>query len=123
MKDWPQYARALRKFWAKVGPIRPDLAVDDSIVAGAVTPRAYGLKSDRLCAAYLECGPRAAGNRYPASTVRIKCPFPQFRVEIFDPRTGKSRLAKGARDHDEILVQLPEFTEDVVVLVWPVSGR
>lgn len=123
MKDWPQYARALRKFWAKVGPAWPDLAVDDSIIAGAVTPRAYGLKSDRLCAAYLECGPRAAGNRYPASTVRIKCPFSKYRVEIFDPPTGKSRLAKGTRDHDEILVQLPEFTEDAVVLVWTAAGR
>ena len=123
MKDWPQYARALRKFWGKVGPAWPYLAVDDSIVAGAVTPRAYGLKSDRLCAAYLECGPHAAGSRYPASTVRIKCPFSDYRVEVFDPRMGRSRLTGGTRDHDEILVQLPEFTEDVVVLVWAAAGR
>lgn len=123
MKDWPQYARALRKFWGKVGPLWPELSVDDSIVARAVTPHAYGLKSDRLCAVYLECGPQAAGNRYPASTLRIKCPFPDYRVEIFDPQTGKSQLAKSTRDHDEIVVQLPEFTEDVVVMIWAAAGR
>lgn len=123
LKDWPRYARALRKFWGKVGPLWPELSVDDSIVSGAVAPHAYGLKSDRLYAAYLECGPQAAGNRYPASTVRIKCPFPNFRVEVFDPRTGKSQLAKGTRDRDGILFQLPEFTEDVVVLVWPTASR
>ena len=123
MKDWPRYARALRKFWGKVGPLWPELSVDDSIIGGAVTPHAYGLKSDRLCAAYLECGPHAAGSRYPASTVRIKCPFSNYRVEIFDPRTGKSQLAKGTRDSDQILVQVPEFTEDVVVLVWPAASK
>jgi len=118
MKDWPVYARALRKFWGKIGPFWPDLVVDDSVVGHAVTPHAYGMKSDRLYAAYLECGPHTAGNQYPASTVSIKCPFQSFRVEILDPRTGRTRLGKGTRAGDDVAVQLPEFTDDLVVLVW-----
>jgi len=118
MKDWPAYARALRKFWQKIGPSWPNLAVDDSIVGQAVTPRAYGMKSDRLYAAYLECGSHTAGNRYPASTVSIKCPFRSFRVEIFDPRTGRTRLGKGTRAGDDVAVQLPEFTDDLVLMLW-----
>lgn len=118
MKDWPRYARALRGFWRKIGPFWPELAVDDSIVEQAVTPFAYGLRSDRLYCAYLECGPHAAGSRYPASELSIKCPFRDFRVELFEPRTGKSTFGKGSNADGGIRVQLPEFTDDLAVLVW-----
>ena len=121
MKDWPAYARALRKFWRKIQPFRSELTVDDSIASEAVTPFAYGLKSDKLYCAYLECGPQASGKQYPASTLKLTCPFQAFRVELFDPRTGKSRLGKGTSAGGEISIQLPEFTDDLVVMVWRIS--
>ena len=118
MSDWPLYARSLRAFWGKVGPFWPELAVDDSIAQGAVTPCSYGLKSDRLCCVYLECGPHAAGNAYPPSTLKIDCPFERFRVELFSPRTGKWTSAEGARAGGRIEARLPGFTEDLVAIVW-----
>lgn len=123
MKDWPAYARALRKFWRKIQPFRSELTVDDSIAGKAVTPFAYGLKSDRLYCVYLECGPHASGKQYPASTLKLACPFRDFRVEIFDPRTGKSRLGKGTSAGGEISIELPEFTDDLVVMVWQISRQ
>jgi len=118
MKDWPAYAKALRKFWEKIGRFCPELTVDDSIVDGAITSFAYGLKSDRLYCVYLECGPAAAGKQYPASMLRITCPFRDFRIEIFDPRTGKSTPGKGTKANGQIALQLPGFMEDLVVMVW-----
>ncbi len=118
MKHWPVYASALRKFWQKIGPLWPELTVDDTIVDGAVTPFAYGLKSDRLYCIYLESGPGAAAKEYPASTVRVKCPFTDFRVELFDPHTGRSKFVKGTRRGREIAVGLPPFTDDLVVMTW-----
>lgn len=118
MKEWPVYARALRAFWGKISPHWPMLEVDDSIVSGAVTPRAYGMKSDRLYAVYLECGSHTSGDQYEASTVKIKCPFDQFRVELFEPRTGESKIVDAKTAGGEINIQLPAFTEDLVVLVW-----
>lgn len=122
MTDWPKYSRALRKFWRTIEPFRADLAVDDSIVSGAVTPRAYGLRSDRLVAAYLECGPNAGGKKYPASEVTIACPFERYRVEIFEPRTGRSRLASGKSANGRVSVSLPAFTEDLVILIRAPGG-
>ncbi len=123
MKDWTQYARALRKFWGKICTIWPSLTVDDSIVHNAITPRAYGMKSDQLYAVYLECGPHTAGNVYKPSTVSIKCPFQSFRVELFEPRTGKSKLERGKLENGKIIVSLPEFTDDMVILIWRTNNK
>lgn len=119
MKDWPVYSKALRSFWNKISPHWPELAVDDSVVSGAVTPQAYGMKCDSLYTAYLECGSHTSDNKYDSSTVKIKCPFEQFDVELFEPRTGISRSAKGSKSGAEITVHLPAFTDDLVVLLWP----
>jgi len=118
MKDLPRYSRFLRKFWQKLSPEWPNLVVDDSIVTQAVTPYAYGLRSDHLYAVYLECGPHASGNTYAPSNISVRCPFPEFRTELFEPRTGKSLVGKATRQGDSVAIELPEFTEDIVVLIW-----
>ncbi|MBN1492415.1 MAG: hypothetical protein JXA69_21055 [Phycisphaerae bacterium] len=120
MRDWPASARALRAFWGRIGPHWPELAVDDTMVSGAVAPHAYGLKSDRLYCVYLECGSHTHDNAYPASTVRIKCPFELERLhaEVFNPRTGESTTTRTSRIGTALDVSLPAFTDDSVVLIW-----
>lgn len=118
MKDWPQFSRALRRFWQKLEPQWDDLVVDDSIVSHAVTKYAYGLRGERLYCVYLECGPQSYGVSYPPSSLRIRCPFPKFRVELFEPATGRSKQTIATREGDTLVIELPSFTEDLAVFIW-----
>lgn len=123
MKDWAQYARALRRFWGKISHAWPNLKVDDSIVSKAITPFAYGMKSNQLYAVYLECGPHTAGNHYQSSPLEIKCPFVNYHVELFDTKKGVSQRASSSRSKDKIIIQLPEFVDDIVVLIWQTRSK
>ena len=119
MEHWPVYARALRQFWEILSPHWPFLTpvTDDTFIAGAVTPHAYALESPDLIAVYLECGSHTWNNAYPASTLKVRCDFPGHQVRYFDPRTGETSPIEAAREEGMLLLSLPEFIDDAVILI------
>ncbi len=119
MAHWPRYARALRAFWKMIAPEWPGLVVDDGIVkSDPVAPHAYGLRSDALHLVYLECGSHTWNEAYPASEIVIAKPATVGRVALFHPRTGETDSAEYAVRDDAVVVSLPAFTEDIVVMAW-----
>ena len=120
MQEWPTYAEALRTFWTKIAPhwpvLRPD--IENPVVFDAPTPHAYALTSPDLYTVYLECGSHTYNNAYPASTLRIRCPFETPRVECFNPRTGETKTLNARRKDDALLLDLPAFTDDLALLIW-----
>lgn len=118
MQEWPQYARALRKFWEMIAPEWPRLTVDDGIILSeTVTPRAYGLRSDAMRLVYLECGPRAWNTAYVASDLLLAKPESIVSVALFHPRSGEEELAKYTVEEGGIRVSLPAFTDDIAIII------
>ena len=119
MEQWPEYARALRAFWEMLAPHWPLLmpVTDEEFISGAVTPHAYGLTSPALVAIYLDCGSHTWGNDYPASTLRVRCDLPQPDARLFNPRTGEMSEIAAERDGDALLLSLPPFTDDAVIVI------
>lgn len=119
MEHWPVYARALRAFCDTIAPHWPALApdTDPERVGGAVTPHVHAVTSPDLFAVYLECGSHTWNNPYPASTLRVRSPFASCNAVYFDPRTGKTTPLAHKRDGDALLLELPAFTDDAVVLL------
>ncbi len=124
LEFWPTYARRLRNFWEIVGPHWPNLEpANDRIVGDSVTPHAYALASHDLLVVYLECGPKSYNNAYPSSELTLELPFAAARFELFDPRreaaaVGREQL-EARRVQGRWQVQLPAFTDDVVLFAWP----
>ena len=119
MEYWPEYAKSLRIFWGILAPHWPLLMPDPSgnAVVGAVTPYAYRLASPTLIALYLECGSHSWNNEYPASTVQVSCLFEHKDVQYFNPRTGEATPISAARDGDSLVLSLPPFTDDAIILI------
>ncbi len=118
VRDWPRYARALRKFWNMIAPEWPRLTVDDAIILSeTVTPKAYGLRSDALRLAYLECGSHTWNNAYPASELVLAAPANIASVTLFHPRNGEEEPAQYVVDGDNARISLPEFVDDIVVMM------
>ena len=118
MEYWPQYAEALRAFWDMIKDQWPALVVDDSIVlSDTVTPQAYGMRSPELHLIYLECGSHTWNNTYEASEVLLQAPDNLDSVSLFHPRTGELVAADFARDGDQVRVNLPEFIDDIMVIL------
>lgn len=122
MTSWAQSARALRGFWDRVSAHWPDLNADPSVIAEAVTPHAHAMVSDVLSCAYLECGPHAADRAFDASSLKLRCPYPSFRVELFHPHSGETAGVQATREGDILAIPLPAFTDDLVVMVWKLPG-
>lgn len=119
MEHWPVYARALRAFWGMLASHWPALEPDGdgACVSGAVTPQAHALVSPALLAVYLECGPKTWNNDYPASTLRVRCGFNHFEAQYFNPRTGETAPVAAERDGDVLVLPLPPFMDDAVVII------
>ncbi len=118
MQEWPRYAKALRKFWHMIAPEWPRLIVDDAIILSeTVTPKAYGLRSETLRLVYLECGPHTWNNAYPASELVLAAPGKIASVTAFHPRNGEEDPAQYVVDGDKARISLPEFVDDVVVMI------
>lgn len=124
MEQWPQYAKALRAFWEMLAPHWPLLVPDknEDAVSGAVTPHVYRLVAPTLIAIYLECGSRSWHNEYAASTVRVVCDFEHANARYFNPRTGETIAIAAERDGNALLLQLPPFTDDAVILIENASA-
>ncbi len=118
MEYWPQYAEALRAFWNMIKDQWPALVVDDSIILSeTVTPQAYGMRSPELHLVYLECGSHTWNNTYAASQVVLQAPEYLGSVSLFQPRTGELVDADFTQDGDQVRVELPEFVDDIVVML------
>ena len=119
MEFWPAYARALRAFWDKAAPHWPLLKPDreNSRVLEAVTPHAHVLEAPALMLVYLECGSHTWNNTYPASSLKLNCPFTPYAVKYFDPRTGDTRSVEFTRTEDTLVIQAPEFVDDACFII------
>jgi hypothetical protein len=118
MTDWPQYAQSLRTFWRLIEDQWPGLQPDDDVVASdTITPHAYALRSDKLVAVYLEAGSHTWNNAYPESELVLAVEQP-VRVTVFAPRSGVEQPAAIDPVPNGIRLQLPEFVDDLAVLVW-----
>jgi hypothetical protein len=67
---------------------------------------------------YLECGSHTWNEAYPASEIVVAKPATVGRVALFHPRTGETESADYDVREDAVVVSLPAFTEDIVVMVW-----
>jgi hypothetical protein len=118
LEDWPRYAEALRAFWVLIRDQWPSLAVDDTILLSeTVTPHAYGLRAPNLHLAYLECGSHTWNNAYAASELVVRGPDRLRTVELYHPRTGEHTTAAHTVEGDRVRVALPEFIDDLVVIL------
>mgnify|MGYP006291824749 CR=1 FL=1 len=124
MELWPEYAKALRAFWEILAPYWPRLAPnkEEGTISGAITPHAYSLVAPTCIAVYLECGSHTWNNEYAASTLRVTCDFESVSVRYLNPRTGDIVPIGSQRDGDVLLLSLPPFTDDAIVIIENASA-
>lgn len=123
MQSWARSAEVLRKFWGYIAVEWPQLVVDDSSVRSeAITPFAYGMRSEGMRLVYLECGPKAWNTAYPASILIVECPEGLSRARVLHPGSGEELSPKTVRMGGTIQVELPAFTDDLILILDNFSG-
>jgi len=124
MEHWPRYAEALRSFWKEIRGEWPGLRADDAIIQSeTVTPHAHGMASSRLRMVYLECGSHTWNNEYSPSELVLAAPENITTATLFHPATGSKEAAEYTIEGNSMILVLPAFTDDLVVLVWSSEGR
>lgn len=116
---WEQSSEALRTFWETIKPHWPELVRDDTIIrSGSPSPQAYGMRSPNLNMFYFEAGAHQWNHSFPATKVTLQAPEDCASVLIFHPATGEFAGADYTHGDGLIAVSLPDFTDDLVVVMW-----
>jgi hypothetical protein len=97
-----------------------DLSVATDLVAGSPTPCSYALDSARLVFLFLETMPGSAGVTYPPAEITVAA-HPEIGkpdVQFLHPANAMWRKGEGARRGEEFVIQLPEFTDELMIVLY-----
>lgn len=87
---------------------------------GSPTPHVYVLDSPRLALVFFESTPGTAGVTFPATEIIVTPHLDMGKPEarFLHPATALWRPGQGARRGDDLVVQLPEFTDELLLVLF-----
>lgn len=120
---WNEFERdatVVREFWNSLVDY-PNLRFDGAVRDGPGSHQ-YVLSSGEEMVTYLSSDTSVEGNTYPAETVAVSglaTSSGRYRVEIIDPAVGVIDTLEDRVSGGRLSVDLPAFTDDIVVHVSP----
>ncbi len=96
------------------------LRIAKDVVTGSPTPNVYALDSERLVLVFFESTPGTAGVTFPSTEIQLSSHTEIGKPEarFLHPATALWRPGRAARRDGQLVVEMPEFTDEMLLVLF-----